>query len=140
MPTKISTANFLARGSNLREFNGAEALKTLETYKSGNVFQASKSECTDDYRCISVYLMQQLTHTTHTDIQSYNGTRNYRYLLSKTPLLHAIIEPYDYSFRSESYESFAICRRYGPPVLQLMICGMDLFDSVRNETFLVLGK
>jgi hypothetical protein len=135
-----STQAFLDRDFHTRHMLGSMHLETVDVTKGGNVFPAPKSDCVDHSHCSSVYRMQnlQINNSNYTSL-SYNGSENALFKIARSPVLHAIVEPYDQSFFSESYESDDICRRYGHTLMQNMMCVGDAYDSKANEPFVIIG-
>jgi len=141
LPVIISTRLYLHNPYQIQQAHGSKALNVVPATKSGNVFDAPKTDCKDELNCTSLYLAQRVGTQMYKHITSYNGTRDKIYKLQKTPILHAIVEPFVFPSGSCNGTScFDVCNLYGPPARQVRICGADVVDPERNETFLVFGK
>ena len=141
LPINISTAVYLRNSPPVHKARGSRVLSQLGVTKSGTIFQAPKSQCTSECNCVSVYLVQEISSSLYLHMVSFNGTRDKIYKLRKTPVWHAIVEPVEHSVQnSDTIVPFDACSLYGPPGMQMMICGADRFDSGRNEWFLLFGE
>lgn len=137
LPTDVAISYFLGQSKTTKQIFASDVMLKLSVENGGTVLPAPKSECINDSRCSSYYLMQVLTGDTYDAMLDYNASEKNVYQLLRTPIWHAIVEPYD---SSTFQEQDPICKLYGPVPIQLNICVANVFDSARNESITVIGK
>ena len=132
----ISTSRFLELSSYSQAGWGAHFLLETNSFRGTSYFLAPKDRCFEEFSCTSVYLMHQWIDQRFGKIAYHDAGINFM-KLSRAPFLHAIVEPSNYTFHLDSYDSGRICHQYEAQPFKLTLCGINTVDAQNNSIFII---